>query len=238
MILTVRARLFFKVLSLAPVTEIPRKAAQKNLGFFRKEYNQARNHARRRILAVRNPQDITVFLKEWSSGNREAADDLIQIVYKEMRKLAASYLKNQRSDHTLQPTALVHEAYMKLVDISDVSWQDRAHFFAVAAQTMRHILVDHARALAADKRGGAMQRVDLEESISFPGAKGVDVVELDEALRQLAVQDEKQSRIVELRFFGGMTVEETAHVMSISPATVKREWATARAWLFRRIKNQ
>ena len=182
-------------------------------------------------------KEVTLFLKAWSGGDRQAADSLIQLVYAEMRKLAASYLRHQRSDHTLQPTALVHEAYMKLVDISDVSWHDRAHFFAVAAQTMRHILVDHARAVAADKRGGAMQRVELDEAISFPNPRGLDLVELDEALQQLAIQDEKQSRIVELRFFGGMTVEETAHVMKISPATVKREWATARAWLFRLMKK-
>lgn len=182
-------------------------------------------------------KEVTVFLKAWSGGDNRAADSLLTLVYEELRKLAAGYLQKQRSDHTLQPTALVHEAYMKLVDISDVTWQDRAHFFAVAAQTMRHILVDHARAVSAEKRGGDLQKVALDEAISFPNAQDLDLLGLDEALRQLAVQDEQQSRIVELRFFGGLTVEETAVVLKISPATVKREWATARAWLHRKMKK-
>lgn len=187
---------------------------------------------------AKGSQDITMFLKAWSGGDRAAADDLIQLVYKEMRALAASYLRSQRSNHTLQPTALVHEAYMKLVDLSDITWNDRAHFFAVAAQTMRHILVDHARALGAGKRGGDMQRVELDEAVSFGQTHGVDLIELDEALLELARQDERQSRIVELRFFGGMSIDETAHVLNISPATVKREWSTARAWLFRKIQTK
>ena len=182
-------------------------------------------------------QEITVCLKAWSGGNRAAADRLMQIVYQEMRKLAASYLRLQRSDHTLQPTALVHEAYLKLIDVSQVDWQDRAHFFAVAAQTMRHILVDHARAVAADKRGGGAQKIELNEAISFSSEQDIDLLALDEALQQLAAQDEQQSRIIELRFFGGLTVEETAAVLKISPATVKREWATARAWLYRLMKS-
>jgi RNA polymerase sigma factor (TIGR02999 family) len=160
------------------------------------------------------------------------------LVYDEMRRLAASYLRQQRSDHTLQPTALVHEAYLKLIDVSQVDWQDRAHFFAVAAQTMRHILVDHARAVAADKRGGGAQKIALDEAVSFSNQpQDIDLLALDEALQRLAEQDEQQSRIVELRFFGGLTVEETAEVLRISPATVKREWSTARAWLFRQMKT-
>lgn len=183
-------------------------------------------------------KEITLILKDWSGGNRAAADSLIQIVYQELRKIAASYLRNQRPDHTLQPTALVHEAYMKLVDISDANWQDRAHFFAVAAQTMRHILIDHARAIAADKRGGGAQKLALDEAVSFStDNRDVDLLDLDEALKELATFDEKQSQIIELRFFGGLTVEETAEVMKISPATVKREWATARVWLFRKMKK-
>lgn len=181
--------------------------------------------------------EVTVFLKAWSCGDREAANRLMMLVYDEMRKLAATYLRNQRSDHTLQPTALVHEAYLKLIDVSQVDWQDRAHFFAVAAQTMRHILVDHARAVAADKRGGGAQRIALDEAVSFANEKDVDLLALDEALQKLAQQDEQQGRIIELRFFGGLTVEETAEVLGISPATVKREWATARAWLYRRMKS-
>jgi len=184
-------------------------------------------------------QEVTVFLKAWSGGDREAADRLMMLVYDEMRRLAASYLRQQRSDHTLQPTALVHEAYMKLIDVSQVDWQDRAHFFAVAAQTMRHILVDHARAVAADKRGGGAQKIALDEAVSFSNQQqDVDLLALDEALQKLAEQDATQSRIVELRFFGGLTVEETAEVLRISPATVKREWSTARAWLFRRMRDE
>ena len=182
-------------------------------------------------------KEVTVFLKAWSGGSREAADRLMQIVYKEMRKLAASYLQKQRSDHTLQPTALVHEAYLKLIDASQINWQDRAHFFAVAAQTMRNILVDHARAVAADKRGGGAQKIALDEVAGLSENQEVDLIDLDEALRLLARQDETQSRIIELRFFGGLTIEETAEVLKISPATVKREWAMARAWLFRQINS-
>lgn len=182
-------------------------------------------------------KEVTVFLKAWSGGDREAADSLMALVYKEMRKLAASYLQKQRSDHTLQPTALVHEAYLKLIDASQINWQDRAHFFAVAAQTMRNILVDHARGVAADKRGGGAQKIALDEAVGLSENKEVDLIDLDEALQMLARQDETQSRIIELRFFGGLTIEETAEVLKISPATVKREWTMARAWLFRQMNS-
>ena len=183
-------------------------------------------------------QETTVCLKAWSGGNRAAADRLMLLVYGELRKLAASYLQRQRSDHTLQPTALVHEAYMKLLDVSQINWQDLAHFFAVAALTMRHILVDHARAMAADKRGGDVHKIELNEAVSFSNQnENIDLIALDEALQKLARQDEMQSRVIELRFFGGLTVEETAEVLKISPATGKREWATARAWLFRQMKS-
>jgi RNA polymerase sigma factor (TIGR02999 family) len=201
----------------------------------KKSYNK--NKAELMESETRKSQEITVFLKAWSGGNREAADRLMQLVYKELRKLAAKYLQKQHSDHTLQPTALVHEAYMKLIDASQVDWQDRAHFFAVAAQTMRHILVDHARAATADKRGGGVQKIALDEAVSFSEKQDIDLIALDEALQQLAEQDATQSRIIELRFFGGLTVEETAAVLKISPATVKREWAMARAWLYRQIKS-
>jgi len=187
-----------------------------------------------------NRSDITVILKDWSSGNRAAADALMPLVYDELRKVAANYLRNQRADHTLQPTALVNEAYLKLIDISHVNWQDRAHFFAVAAQTMRHILVDYARAQLAEKRGGAGQKLALDDAISFAKEDektDVDVIALDDALKQLAMQDEQQSKIVELRFFGGLTVEETAVVLDISPATVKREWAIAKMWLYRQMSG-
>jgi RNA polymerase sigma factor (TIGR02999 family) len=187
-----------------------------------------------------NRQEITVILRSWSEGNREAADALMPLVYDELRKVAANYLKHQRPDHTLQPTALVNEAYLKLVDISHVNWQDRAHFFAVAAQTMRHILVDHARAQLTEKRGSARQKLSLDDAISFAKEDpqtDIDVIALDDALKQLAAIDEQQSKIVELRFFGGLTVEETAVVLGISPATVKREWRIAKAWLYKTLKN-
>ena len=182
--------------------------------------------------------DISVILKDWSGGSRVSADALLALVYDELRKIAGKYLRKERSDHTLQPTALVHEAYLKLVDISDISWQDRAHFFAVASNVMRHILVDHARARLTEKRGSEFQRIALEDVISFYNQPDVDLVELDEALLQLAKFDEQQSRIVELRFFGGLTIDETAHVLGISSATVKREWTLAKAWLFRRLKAE
>lgn len=181
--------------------------------------------------------EITRILKSWSGGNREAVDDLIPLVYDELHKVAAQYLRRQRPDHTLQPTALVNEAYLKLIDISDVNWQDRAHFFAVASQTMRHILVDHARSLAREKRGGNFQKLSLDEAISSSQEKEVDLLVLNDALENLAEIDEQQSKIVELRFFGGLTVEETAVVLKISPATVKREWRIAKAWLFGRMKD-
>jgi RNA polymerase sigma factor (TIGR02999 family) len=188
--------------------------------------------------AGNQPQDISLVLKAWSGGDREAADKLMPLVYDELRKVAAQYLRKERPDHTLQPTALVNEAYLKLVDITYVDWQDRAHFFAVASQVMRHILVDYARAKATDKRGGDVQRLALDEAISFSKEQDIDLLALDDALKQLAAFDEQQSRIVEMRFFGGLSVEETAVVLGISPATVKREWALAKAWLYRKIAKQ
>jgi RNA polymerase sigma factor (TIGR02999 family) len=184
-------------------------------------------------------KEISLILKDWSSGKRESADVLLSLVYDELRRIARQYLRRERSDHTLQPTALVHEAYMKLIDISDVSWQDRAHFFAVASNVMRRILVDHARARAADKRGGGeAQRIALEDAVKLSDETDIDLLALDEAMRQLAEFDRAQSKIVELRFFGGLTIEETAHVLGTSPATVKREWTMAKAWLFRRMKTE
>jgi RNA polymerase sigma factor (TIGR02999 family) len=182
--------------------------------------------------------EITRILKSWSGGNREAVDDLMPLVYDELHKVAAQYLRRQRTDHTLQPTALVNEAYLKLIDISDVDWQDRAHFFAFASQTMRHILVDYARTQAREKRGGGAQKLSLDEAISYSKETEVDLLALDEALRELATIDKQQCKIVELRFFGGLTVEETAVVLHISPATVKREWRIAKAWLFKRMRAE
>ncbi len=183
-------------------------------------------------------KEISLILKDWSGGKSESADVLLSLVYDELRRIARQYLRKERSDHTLQPTALVHEAYLKLIDISDISWQDRAHFFAVASNVMRHILVDHARARATDKRGGDAQRIELEDAVKFSGETDIDLLALDEAMKLLAEFDATQSKIVELRFFGGLTIEETAHVLGISPATIKREWTMAKAWLFKRMKTE
>lgn len=188
-------------------------------------------------MSQHQPQEITRILKAWSSGRPEAVDDLMPLVYEALRKVAAQYLRRQRPDHTLQPTALVNEAYLKLIDISEVDWNDRAHFFAVASQTMRHILVDHARSQARKKRGGSLQKLSLDEAISFSKEREVDLLSLDEALQELAKLDEQQAKIIELRFFGGLTIDETAHVVGISPATVKREWVMAKSWLFRKLKQ-
>ena len=181
--------------------------------------------------------DVTRLLLDWSQeGNRASLDALTPLVYDELRKLAGSYLRRERPDHTLQSTALVHEAYMKLIDQKNVQWQNRAHFFGVAAQMIRRILVDHARGHQAAKRGAGAAQLSLDEALSVPGQqRDVNLVALDEALGELERLDPQQSRVIELRYFAGLSIEETAEVMSISSATVKREWSTARAWLFREL---
>ena len=179
--------------------------------------------------------EITQVLRDVSDGCDTAPERLMPLVYDELRKLAQAYLHDERINHTLQATALVHEAYLRLVDWQNVTWQNRAHFFAVAAQMMRRILVDHAREKNAQKRGGEWTKLSLDEAISFPQQNEVDVVALDDALKDLEKLDPEQSRIVELRFFGGLTIEETAEVMRRSPATVKREWTMAKAWLHKAI---
>jgi len=184
-----------------------------------------------------SPGEISRILSDWNSGNRESADTLLTLVYRELRKIAEQYMKKERAEHTLQPTALVHEAYMRLIDISDIDWQSRAHFFAVSSNVMRNILVDYARARVTEKRGGGAQRISLDDATGLTDEKEVDVLAVDEALKQLSEFDERQSRIIELRFFGGLTIDETAHVLEISPATVKREWVLARTWLFRELKQ-
>ena len=176
-------------------------------------------------------------MQDWNRGNESAAKDLMPLVYDELHKVAARYLRKERPDHTLQPTALVNEAYLKLIDISSVEWQDRAHFFAVSSNVMRRILVDYARAQATDKRGGAMQKVELDEALSFPRETQVDLLALNDALERLEELDQRQSQIVEMRFFGGLTVEETAEVLKVSPRTIKREWAMAKAWLFQQMNS-
>ena len=185
----------------------------------------------------RTQKDVTELLADLSQGQRRAADQLLPLVYTELRRLAAHYMRQERPDHTLQATAVVHEAYLRLVDRKHLSWQNRNCFVGVAAQVMRQILVDYARSHQAGKRGGEQQKVSLDEAIIL-APEGVEgVAELDKALAHLEAMDLQQARIVELRFFGGMTVEETAALLGISPATVKREWSLAKAWLRREIKK-
>ncbi len=178
-----------------------------------------------------SPNRITQLLIAWSDGRREAGEDLLPLVYSELRRLASRYLRRESPDHRLQPTELVHEAYMRLIDQRKVQWRNRMHFYGIAAQIMRRILVDHARARAAGKRGAGWEHVPLVEDQLPSGADDVDVVALDEALARLAVVDAQQARIVELRYFGGLTIDEVAEVTRISAATVVREWTVAKAWL-------
>jgi RNA polymerase sigma factor (TIGR02999 family) len=179
-----------------------------------------------------NPAGITELLIAWSDGSREALDDLIPLVYRDLRRLAAGYMGREPAEHPLQPTALVHEAYLRLIDQRQVQWRNRAHFFGVAASMMRRILVDQARARRADKRGGGLARVTLiGDELSSDGPNPIDVLSLHEALERLAAFDPQQERIVELRYFGGLTIEEAATVMGISEATIVREWTIAKAWL-------
>lgn len=184
------------------------------------------------------PDNVTQLLVELTDGKTAVLELLLPIVYKELRNLANNYLRRERADHTLQPTALVHEAYLKLVDQKNVQWQNRAHFFGVAANIMRRILVDHARKHKADKRGGEFAKEQLEESIIVVSdEKSVELLALDDALETLAKVDPQKSRIVELRYFGGLSVEETAEVMGISEITVKRHWKMAKAWLYGQISR-
>ncbi len=166
-----------------------------------------------------------------------AMDELMPLVYDELRRLAQSYLRNERPGHTLQGTALVHEAYLRLIDQKQVQWQNRTHFFALAAQMIRRILVDHARAHKAGKRGAGAPKLSLDEVMGVAGTRDLDLVALDDALAELAKIDPDQCRIVELRFFGGLSIEETADVVGVSTATVNREWSAARAWLFREMSR-
>jgi RNA polymerase sigma factor (TIGR02999 family) len=178
-----------------------------------------------------NTTAITEWLIAWSDGRRDALDYLLPIVYQDLRRLAAGYMRREPADHALQTTALVHEAYLRLVDQRQVQWRNRAHFFGVAAGMMRRILVDHARARLAERRGGGWERVTLVEDQVAAGANGVDVLALHDSLERLAAFDPQQERIVELRYFGGLTIEEAAEVIGISAATVVREWTIAKAWL-------
>jgi RNA polymerase sigma factor (TIGR02999 family) len=181
---------------------------------------------------------VSKLLLNWGQGDQDAREALIPLVYDELRRLARRHLRRERPDHTLQSAALVNEAYLRLIRQDQPQWQNRAHFFGVAAQLMRHILVDHARNRAAAKRGAGVPKLALDPELALPKERGVDLVALDDALNQLAALDPQQSRVVELRFFGGLSIEETSVVLGTSPATVKREWATARAWLQREMKSK
>ena len=181
--------------------------------------------------------DVSALLQAWSQGDVEARDRVMEAVYQELRRRAAAYLRRERAGHTLQPTALVHEAYLRLVD-QNAAWQNRAQFFGVASQIMRRILVDRARARKTAKRSGQWARVTLDESLAEHEARDVDVLDLDAALTDLATFDSRKSQVAELRFFGGLTLEETGHVLGVSVATVEREWKVARAWLYGRLKDK
>jgi RNA polymerase sigma factor (TIGR02999 family) len=185
------------------------------------------------------PQEITQLLRQWSEGNREGLDQLLPLVYDELHRQAARYLRRERGEHTLQPTALIHEAYLKLIDQRDVQWQSRTHFFAIAAQLMRRILVDYARTKHREKRGGADDKLPLEEAaLVVANEKSVDLLALDEALTRLAAMDEQQARVVELRYFSGLSLEETAEALDISRATAARDWNMAKTWLYRELTRQ
>ena len=179
---------------------------------------------------------ITQMLREWSDGSQEALDNLLPLVYDELHRQAASFLRKERPGHTLQTTALINEAYLKLIDRRDVNWQSRTHFFAVAAQAMRRILVDYAKAKHREKRGGDNIKLSLEDATLVAAKeKGIDLIALDEALNKLAKFDAQQARVVELRYFSGLSLEETAEALHVSRATVARDWEVARAWLHREL---
>jgi RNA polymerase sigma-70 factor (ECF subfamily) len=189
-------------------------------------------------MQTHSPQEITQLLVAWSDGDQAALDELTPLVYEELHQLAHRYMRGERAGHTLQTTALVNEAYTRLIDWKNVRWQNRAHFFGVSAELMRRILVDFARARGYQKRGGGMRTVTLNDAINVSNEKGVDLIALDEALSALAQLDPRQSKVVELRFFGGLTNEEAAEVLNVSVATARRDWSLARAWLHRELKGE
>jgi RNA polymerase sigma factor (TIGR02999 family) len=186
-------------------------------------------------LSSQTQTQITQLLQKWQDGNNEALETLMPLVYAELKRLAGSYLRRERPDHTLQSAALVNEAYLRLVDQTQTQWQNKTHFFGIAAQMMRRILADHARGHNAAKRGAGMPELELNEAVAQAQTKSVDLLDLEEALQKLEKLDAQQGKIVELRFFSGLSIDDTANVLGISPATVKRDWAAARAWLFREV---
>ena len=183
------------------------------------------------------PENVTLLLSELQKGDQEAASKLIPLLYDELRRLARNYMKRERADHTLQATALVHEAYVKLVKQPPVNWHGRSHFFGIAARVMRRILIDHARTHLREKRGGKQQPVSFDEALVFSPGQSAELLRLHDALEHLAKLDPRQSTIVELRFFGGLSVEQTADFLGISPKTVKRDWSVAKAWLHAELRQ-
>lgn len=181
--------------------------------------------------------EVTQLLKAWRAGDARALEKLVPVVHQELRRMARNYMRRERQGHTLQATALVNEVYLRLVDIKDVNWQDRAHFFAVSAQMMRRILVNIAHARNTKKRGGAVQRITLDDVPDMSGSKANELIALDDSLQELAKFDPRQAQVVELRFFGGLSVEETAEVLKISPQSVMRDWKLAKAWLMRELSR-
>jgi RNA polymerase sigma-70 factor, ECF subfamily len=190
------------------------------------------------MMATPSSQEITQLLLAWSDGDQAALEKLTPLVYAELRRLAKGYMFGERTGHTLQTTALINEAYMRLIDWKNVRWQGRAHFFGVAAQVMRRILVDFARARHYAKRGGAAQQVSLDEAVTIHEDRSAELIALDEALKSLAEIDPRKSQVVELRFFGGLSAKETAEALKVSQRTVEREWNSARAWLYRELRGK
>ena len=190
------------------------------------------------MATVTSQAAVTRLLLDWGLGSEQALERLIPLVYTELRRIARRHMAGERAGHSLQTTDLVNEAYLRLVDVQRVSWQNRAHFFAMAARLMRRVLVDHARAKGYQKRGGGAIRVTFDEGLAVAIAPGGDLVALDDALEALARTDERKSRVVELRFFGGLSVEETASVLKVSPETVMRDWRAAKAWLIHELKGK
>jgi RNA polymerase sigma-70 factor, ECF subfamily len=184
------------------------------------------------------PQEVTQLLVDWGNGNQAALDRLMPLVYTELRQLAHRYMRRERPGHTMQTTALIHEAYLRLVDQNQVRWQHQAHFFGIAARLMRHILIEHARSHTRAKRGGGVGTISLDEAAIVSQARATELLALDDALERLATIDPRKSQVVELRFFGGLSVEEAAQVLNIAPNTVLRDWRMAKAWLRREINHE
>lgn len=197
-----------------------------------------RTRKKRKAPMTTTSSNVTQLLVDWRNGDEAAFAQLLPVVYDELHRIARRYMSRETASHTLQTTALINEAYLRLINQQNVDWQNRAHFFAVSARVMRGLLVDHARARAYEKRGGGAVQVSLNEELASTPELSLDVLGLDEALEQLAVVDARKSRIVELRFFGGLSVEETAKVLGVSAITIKREWLKAKAWLFRELNRE